>query len=182
MATLFETRREQMFPKLTAEQIERLKPHGRIIRTAAGQVLSETGQAHRDVHVVLSGSLEITRPGVQGETPITVETPGDFTGEMSTLSGLGGFTRVRVVEAGEVLSIPESQLRTIVQTDSEIMEIFMRAFILRRMGLVSQEQGGDVILVGSRTSSGTLRLVQFLTRNTYPFALKDIDTDEESAV
>ena len=141
MATLFETRREQMFPKLTAEQIERLKPHGRIIRTTAGQVLSEAGQGHRDMQVVLSGSLEITRPGMQGETPITVETPGDFTGEMSTLRGLGGFTRVRVAEAGEILSISESQLRTIVQTDSEIMEIFMRAFILRRMGLISAGAG-----------------------------------------
>jgi thioredoxin reductase (NADPH) len=180
MASLFETRREQMFPKLTAAQIERLKPHGRIIRTTAGQVLFEAGQGHRDMQVVLSGSLETTRPGIQGETPITVATPGDFTGEMSTLRGLGGFTRVRVVEAGEILSIPESQLRTIVQTDSEIMEIFMRAFILRRMGLVSQEQGGDVILVGSTASPGTLRLVQFLTRNTYPFVLKDIDTDEDA--
>ena len=180
MATLFETRREQMFPKLTAEQIERLKPHGRVICTTAGQVLSEAGQGHRDMQVVLSGSLQITRPGMQGETPITVETPGDFTGEMSTLRGLGGFTRVRVVEPGEVLSISESQLREIVQTDSEIMEIFMRAFILRRMGLISSEQGGDVILVGSTNSSGTLRLVQFLTRNTYPFVLKDIDTDEDA--
>jgi thioredoxin reductase (NADPH) len=60
------------------------------------------------------------------------------------------------------------------------MEIFMRAFILRRMGLISSEQGGDVILVGSTHSSGTLRLVQFLTRNTYPFVLKDIDTDEDA--
>src|SRR4051812_26580343 len=180
MATLFETRREQMFPKLTAEQIERLKPHGRVIRTKAGQVLSEAGQGHRDMQVVLSGSLETTRPGMQGETPITRVAPGEFTGEMSTLRGLGGFTRGRVAEAGEILSISESELRTIVQTDSEIMEIFMRAFILRRMGLISSEQGGDVILVGSTHSSGTLRLVQFLTRNTYPFVLKDIDTDEDA--
>jgi thioredoxin reductase (NADPH) len=180
MATLFETRREQMFPKLTAEQIARLKPHGRIFRTTVGQVLSEAGQGHRDMQIVLSGSLATTLPGIEGETPITVATPGDFTGEMSTLRGLGGFTRVRVVEAGELLSISESELRTIVQTDSEIMEIFMRAFILRRMGLVAAEQGGDVILVGSTNSSGTLRLVQFLTRNTYPFMLKDIDTDEDA--
>ncbi len=180
MTTLFDTRREQMFPKLTAEQIERLKPHGRIIRTTAGQVLFEAGQAHRDMDVVLSGALATTRPGLQGETPIAVATAGDFTGEMSTLRGLGGFTRVCVIEAGEVLSIPESELRTIVQTDSEIMEIFMRAFILRRMGLISQEEGGDVILVGSTASPGTLRLVQFLTRNNYPFAFKDIDTDEDA--
>jgi thioredoxin reductase (NADPH) len=180
MATLYESRREQMFPKLTVEQIARLEPHGRRICTTAGQVLSEAGEGHRDLQVVLSGSLEILRPGMQGEVPITMAVRGDFTGEMSTLRGLGGFTRVRVAEAGELLAITESQLRTVVQTDSEIMEIFMRAFILRRMGLIAAEQGGDVILVGSTLSPGTLRLVQFLTRNTYPFVLKDIDTDEDA--
>ncbi len=182
MASLIESRREQMFPKLTARQITRLSTHGRRIRTNAGEVLSETGQAHRDLYVVLSGSLEIARPGPTGEDPITVEVPGDFTGEMSTLRGLGGFTRVRVREAGEVLAISESELRTVVQTDPEIMEIFMRAFILRRMGLIAQDQGGDVILVGSMHSSATVRLVQFLTRNTYPFALRDVDSDRDAEV
>jgi thioredoxin reductase (NADPH) len=180
MATLYETRREQMFPKLTAEQIARLTPHGRTIPTRAGEVLSESGEGHRDMHVVLAGSLEITRPSMQGDIAIATAVPGDFTGEMSTLRGLGGFTRVRVAEAGRILAIGESELRTVVQTDSEIMEIFMRAFILRRMGLIATEEGGDVILVGSTTSSGTLRLVQFLTRNTYPFALKDIETDDDA--
>jgi thioredoxin reductase (NADPH) len=180
MATLYESRREQMFPKLSAEQIARLRPHGRALRTAAGQLLAEPGDSHRNLYVVLSGSLEIARPGLHGEEPITVEVAGDFTGEMSTLRGLGGFTRVRVREAGEVLAISESELRTIVQTDWEIMEIFMRAFILRRMGLIADNQDGDVILVGSTYSSATVRLVQFLTRNTYPFMLKDIDTDPEA--
>jgi len=180
MASLYESRREQMFPKLTARQIARLELHGRRIRTAAGQVLSEAGQGHRDLYVVLSGSLQIVRPGLQGEEPITIEVAGDFTGEMSTLRGLGGFTRVRVCEAGEVLAIGESELRTVVQTDPEIMEIFMRAFILRRMGLIASDQAGDVILVGSMHSSATLRLVQFLTRNTYPFVMRDVDTDKEA--
>jgi len=180
MATLYESRREQMFPKLTAPQIARLQRHGRTIRTTAGQVLSEAGEGHRDLYVVLSGSLQIVRPGLQGEDPITIEVAGDFTGEMSTLRGLGGFTRVRVCEAGEVLAISESELRTLVQTDPEIMEIFMRAFILRRMGLIAADQAGDVILVGSMHSSATVRLVQFLTRNTYPFALRDVDTDKDA--
>jgi thioredoxin reductase (NADPH) len=180
MATLYESRREQMFPKLTAQQIARLERHGRRIHTTAGQVLSEAGEGHRDLYVVLSGSLQIVRPGLQGEDPITTEVAGDFTGEISTLRGLGGFTRVRVSEPGEVLAIGESALRILVQTDPEIMEIFMRAFILRRMGLIAADQAGDVILVGSIHSSATVRLVQFLTRNTYPFVMRDVDTDKDA--
>jgi thioredoxin reductase (NADPH) len=60
------------------------------------------------------------------------------------------------------------------------MEMFMRAFILRRMGLIAADQAGDVILVGSMHSSATLRLVQFLTRNTYPFVTRDVDTDKDA--
>src|SRR6266403_630292 len=180
MASLYESRREQMFPKLTAQQIARLERHGRRIRTTAGEVLQEAGEGHRDLYVVLSGSLEIVRPGLQGELPITIEVAGDFTGEMSTLRGLAGFTRVAVRKAGEVLAIGEAEVRTLVQTDSEIMEIFMRAFILRRMGLIAADQAGDVILVGSMHSSATVRLVQFLTRNTYPFVKRDVDTDKEA--
>jgi thioredoxin reductase (NADPH) len=180
MASLFESRREQMFPKLTAQQIARLERHGRRLRTTSGQVLADAGEDHLDLYVVLSGSLQIVRPGLNGEDPITIEVAGDFTGEISTLRGLGGFARVRVCEAGEVLAISESALRTLVQTDSEIMEIFMRAFILRRMGLIAADHAGDVILVGSMHSSATVRLVQFLTRNTYPFAMRDVDSDKDA--
>jgi thioredoxin reductase (NADPH) len=52
----------------------------------------------------------------------------------------------------------------------------MRAFILRRMGLI-EAQGGDVILIGSRHSAGTLRLQQFLTRNGTPYHWVDIETE-----
>jgi thioredoxin reductase (NADPH) len=179
MATLYESRREQMFPKLTAEQIARLEPHGTRIRTTAGQVLSEAGESHRDLHVILSGSLEVARPGLDGEELITVEGAGEFTGEINTLRGLGAFTRLRVREAGEILAIHDEELRTIVQTDYELSELFMRAFILRRMGLLQSEQG-DIILVGSTRSSATLRLVQFLTRNTFPHVMMDADSDNDA--
>jgi thioredoxin reductase (NADPH) len=84
--------------------------------------------------------------------------------------------RMRVRETGEVLAIDEAHLRTIVQTDSELSELFMRAFILRRVMLITS-QTSDVILLGSSHSAGTLRLQQFLTRNTYPFVNLDIDGD-----
>jgi thioredoxin reductase (NADPH) len=95
---------------------------------------------------------------------------------MSTLQGIGSLVRSRVREAGEVLMIPEDRLRTLIQTDAELSELFMRAFILRRVGLIVS-QTGDVILLGSSHSAGTLRLQQFLTRNSFPFVNLDVNTD-----
>jgi thioredoxin reductase (NADPH) len=119
-------------------------------------VLAEPGDRNRHLLVVISGSIEISRPGITGREVITVHTPGDFAGEMSNLSETGSFVRARMQEAGEVLAIDNEHLRTIVQTDAELSELFMRAFILRRVGLIASQQG-DVVLIGSRHSAATLR-------------------------
>jgi len=179
MATLLESRREQMFPKLTPAQIARLAGHGRRLATTDGQVLSSAGEAHRDLLVVLSGVLEIVRPGLHAEELLTLLVAGDFSGEMSTLRGLGSFVTVRVRQSGEVIAISDAELRRIVQTDSELSELFMRAFILRRMGLIQAGQG-DIVLLGSMHTSSALRLVQFLTRNAYPHTAMDVDTDPDA--
>ncbi len=169
-------RKDQTFPTLTPAQIARLMPHGEKMTVRKGQILTEPGDRHRKLFVVLSGSLEVVRPTMTGEKLVIVVEPGTFTGEMSNLRGVGGLTRTRVREDGEVLAITDDQLRTVVQTDARLSELIMRAFILRRVLLVSAQQG-DVILIGSRHSAGTLRVQQFLSRNAFPFVNLDVDSD-----
>ncbi|MDB6013944.1 MAG: Thioredoxin reductase [Gammaproteobacteria bacterium] len=175
-ANLYGERRGQTFPTLTPAQIARLTPHGKRIAVHKGQILAEPGERHRKLFVVLSGSIEVVRPTMQGEQLVIVIEPGGFTGEMSTLRGVGSLVRARVRADGEVLAIPDDQLRTVVQTDARLSELFMRAFILRRVALVAAQQG-DVVLIGSRHSAGTLRVQQFLSRNAFPFVNLDVDTD-----
>jgi thioredoxin reductase (NADPH) len=176
LASLYGGRKEQVFPTLTPSQIARLQPHGRKIAVQKGDILAEPGERHRQLFVILSGSIEIVRPSMTGEEPVIVLTPGGFTGEMSTLRGVGSLVRARVREAGEVLAISDDELRSVVQTDARLSELFIRAFILRRVALVAA-QSGNVLLIGSRHSAGTLRLQQFLTRNAYPYVNLDVDTD-----
>jgi thioredoxin reductase (NADPH) len=158
----FSGRKAQMFPLLTAAQIARLETHGTHSRTSKGEILAEPGDRHRPMLVVLSGSIEVVQTGMDGEVLVVVHAAGSFTGEMSTLQGIGSLVRMRVRDPGEVLVISAERLRTIIQTDAELSELFMRAFILRRVGLIAS-QAGDVILLGSSYSAGTLRLQQFLT-------------------
>jgi thioredoxin reductase (NADPH) len=173
--TLYETRRPQMFPKLTDAQIARLEVHGHRIQTQAGQVLVEAGQRNSNMLVVISGSLDASTTGTSNGQ-ITVLTAGEFTGEISTLRGVIGFVRISVIEPGTLLVLDTDTLRKVVQTDAELSEIFMRAFILRRMGLIASGQS-EVMLLGSRHSAHTLRLREFLTRNAYPFTGVDIESD-----
>src|ERR1700752_4535192 len=84
--------------------------------------------------------------------------------------------RIRVREAGKVVEIEREQLMALVQTDSELSDIFMRAFILRRMELIARGYG-DVVLLGSAHSPGTLRIKEFLTRNGPPYSYIGLDSD-----
>jgi thioredoxin reductase (NADPH) len=176
-AAAFLGRKTQMFPQLTSAQIARLEAHGTHRRMSRGEILAQPGDRSRPMLVVLSGSIEVVQTGISGEVPVVEHTAGSFTGEMSTLQGIGSLVRSRVREPGEVLVIPEDHLRTIIQTDAEFSELFMRAFILRRVGLIAS-QAGDVILLGSSHSAGTLRLQQFLTRNSFPFVNLDVNSDQ----
>jgi thioredoxin reductase (NADPH) len=169
-------RKAQMFPQLTAAQIARLEAHGTHRRMQKGEILAQPGDRNRPMLVVLSGSIEVVQPGMNAEVLVVMHTAGSFSGEMSTLQGIGSLVRSRAREDGEVLEIAEDHLRTIIQTDAELSELFMRAFILRRVGLLASD-AGDVILLGSSQSAGTLRLQQFLTRNSFPFVYLEVNTD-----
>jgi thioredoxin reductase (NADPH) len=171
-----ETRREQMFPTLTAAQMARLEAYGKRTRVTAGEVLAQSGERVGRVLIVISGAIEILRMELAGEERLTLHVAGQFTGELSTLRGSRSLVRARVFEDGEVLDIDHDSLRKLVQTDATLSELFMRAFILRRMGLI-ETHGGDIILIGSRHSAGTLRLQQFLGRNGIPYLSMDVETD-----
>ena len=171
--------RGEAFPVLTAEQINRIRPLSRVRKVKAGEIVFEPGDLDISFFVLLSGSMEIVQPGIQGERLIVNHDAGEFTGEITMISGRRGLVRGRVTAAGEFLEMSSAQLRTLVARDAELSEIFMRAFILRRVTLINRGQG-NVILMGSRHSAKTLRLREFLTRNGHPFTYVDLDTDNGS--
>ena len=171
--------RGEAFPVLTAEQINRIRPLSRVRKVKAGEIVFEPGDLDISFFVLLSGSMEIVQPGIQGERLIVNHDAGEFTGEITMISGRRGLVRGRVTAAGEFLEMSSAQLRTLVARDAELSEIFMRAFILRRVTLINRGQG-NVILMGSRHSAKTLRLREFLTRNGHPFTYVDLDTDNSS--
>src|SRR4051812_13052090 len=163
---LFESRRDQIYPRLSGAQIARLEPHGKRIRAEAGEILFKPGDRNTRLLVILSGRFEVVRLAAVGEEAVVVYGPGQFSGEMATLRGAGALAMGRMRETGEFLALDMDHLRAVIQSDSELSEILMRAFILRRMRLLSS-QPSDVILIGSHHSAQTLRLQQFLTRNGF---------------
>jgi len=167
--------REQAFPTLTPEQLARVAGFARERTLSDGERLWEEGDRNRPLFVVVQGEVAI----LSGRDHlVTVHRPGEFTGDVDLLSGRPVVVRGRARGATRVLELPSARLRELVQTDPGLSEVFLRAFILRRLALMAQGQG-SVVLIGSRHSAGTLDLQEFLTRNSQPYAYLDVDQDPE---
>ena len=170
-------RREQLFPKLNDAQVERVAAVGRKRQVEKDTVLINQGDANVPFFVVISGRLDIVQPTDQGELTIVQHHSGEFTGEMNMLTGRRSLVSARMGEAGEVIELSREAMQQLVQTDVNLSQVLMTAFIMRRLELVAQH-AGDVVLIGSPHCSGTLRIKEFLTRNGHPYTYLDLDKDD----
>jgi thioredoxin reductase (NADPH) len=170
-------RREQIFPVLTEAQLQRIAHYGTRRAVRDGEILFRQGDEGVHFFVVLSGELDVVRPEGDGERLVVRHQPGNFTGETAMLSGRRALATGRVRGDGEVVDIPPSALRNLVVTDAELSELLMRAFILRRVALISNHLG-DAVVLGSRHCAKTLGIREFLERNGHPYLYLDVEQDE----
>src|SRR6185503_568021 len=169
---------DEMFPVLTPEQQARALAHGRLRQVKSGETIVEPSTPGVKFFVVVSGRLELHRVSDNQEELIAFCGPGMFTGELSLLSGRRALVRIRAGEATELIEIEREALQGLIQTDSELSDIFLRAFILRRLELITRGIG-NVVLIGSIHSLDTLRIKEFLSRNGHPYSYIDLDRDAE---
>lgn len=166
-----------MFPILTDAQIARAAAYGKCRIVRRGEVLIESGAQHYPLFIALSGELEVVLGSGAGEELVATHRRGSFSGELNLVSGRRGLAAVRVTASGEVIQIERESLLSILQTDAELSEIFMRAFILRRAAVIDRGVG-DMVVLGSQYSPRTLEIRVFLSRNAHPYTYLDLDTDE----
>src|SRR6266550_355326 len=173
------SRPDRVFPTLTPAQIARVASHGRRRAMTPGEVLVEVAQRPVPFFVVSDGEVQVLRTSGGSEALFVTLGAGQFTGEGTMLTGRRALTRIRAITPGEVIELARAQLLGLIQTDAELSEIFMRAFILRRIELIAGGYG-DVVLIGSTHCAGTLGVKEFLTRNGHPFHYIDLDKDAEA--
>jgi thioredoxin reductase (NADPH) len=169
-------RAAQIYPQLTPEQVRRVATIGRRQAIRVGDVLFDVGEQNTRFFVVLEGEVFIARPIGDREEPVTVLRQGEFTGEINMLSARRSLVRARVVTDGSVIALDREALRTLVLRDSELSEILMRAFILRRVRLMSNDEN-EMVLLGSQHSGRTTQIREFLSRNGQPFTYQDVERD-----
>jgi len=178
MSTI-DTRREQMFPTLTPEEVDRLRRFGEVRRYKAGEALFLTGDIAPGMHVIIAGSVKLERRDPFGHLATIVEEgPGQFIAEVVQLSGGPALIDAYAITDVEAVVIKRDGLHALVVAEADLGERIMRAFILRRVAMIEAGTGGPV-LIGPLTSPDIVRLQGFLTRNGYPH--QAIDPAEDTA-
>ena len=170
--------RNGAFPRLSEEQLARLRPAGTVRAVESGDVLFAEGDAGYPFFVVESGAVTIVDDYGGDNRVVAVHGPHRFLGELNLLTGSPAYLTAIVRDRGEVLEVPAARLREIVSRDEELSNIVLRAFLARRAILI--DLGVGVRLVGSRYSRDTRRLREFLARNRMPYHWVDLEDDDEA--
>ena len=175
------SRRHQMFPLLSAGDVQRMRRFACDCSFEPGSLLLQAGQPGAGLYVLLQGAVEIVqRDGLGHERPIITMRPGHFVGEVGSLTGRPSLVDARALEPVHALCLPPEQLRALIIAEADLGERLVRSLILRRVGLIEAGASGPV-LIGRPDSADVLRLQNFLRRNGYPYQQLDATTDPEAA-
>jgi thioredoxin reductase (NADPH) len=175
-----DTRRDQMFPALDPEDIERMSRFGQVRVYHSGEAIVTVGRMGPGIVIVLSGKIDVTQHYQSGRrTLIVTHGKGEFMGELAQLAGRPALVDAYAQDRVEALIIPRDRLRALLIAEADLGERMMRAMILRRVGLLETGAGGPVI-VGRAEDGNVLRLEGFLRRNGHPHMRLDPENDQEA--
>src|SRR4051812_47208608 len=174
------TRREQAFPILTPQEIDRLRHFGETRRYKPGEYLARAGERAPGMLVVQSGEVDASQHDALGHDEHIITHPrGSFSAELSSLSGAPALVNAVAKTEVEALVIPPERLRALMVEEAELGERIMRALILRRMGLLETGHSGPVIL-GNPEHADVLRLGSFLDRYGHPHQIRNPASDDDA--
>jgi thioredoxin reductase (NADPH) len=191
------SRFHQMFPVLSAAEIDRVRRFGEIRRFPAGEFLFRAGAAIPATYVILSGRVAIEARDALGQ-PVPVAAfaqligapleemqevvPGEVMADLGQVSGRQDPSPInaRAIEEVEAIVVRPEALRALLVEEAELGERILRALILRRVALIDLGFGGPV-LIGSLKSPDVTRLSSFLERNAIPFRVVDPEQDPDAA-
>lgn len=173
-------REAQTFPVLPAEMIARIMPFGVEEAVPDGDYLFHRGDRTSEFFLILAGGVNVFDHDDCGAVRLVVShLAGQFTGEVTMFNDAKTLVSARAAGDTHVLRVARTAFRRLITAEPDIGETILRAFILRRVALLAQGQGG-VTLVGPGHSKQMVRLNAFLTRNAYPHRTIDTELDADA--
>ncbi len=167
------------FPKLSEKHIASLAgcPNTRHLRVADGEALFQVGQRDCTFFVVKSGEVEILDRSGDAPKRVTMHVPGEFTGDVTALTGEPSLVAGVARGDCEVYAITPEALKDILNHDPGLADVILNGFIARRQLLRELGDFTGPRVIGSRFSTDTFRIREFLAKNRVLFTWLDLESD-----
>jgi thioredoxin reductase (NADPH) len=174
------TRQHQVNPVLNEQELKRLHRFGTARTYARGVRILEAGHTCFGMIVTLKGTILISGyDGLGNSSHVTEHGPGEFTAEVSQLSGRPALVNGVAKTEVEALVITPENLRALVIAEAELGERIVRALILRRVALL-ESGGGGLLLVAPPSNGALFHLRAFLNSNAHPYQVLDPAENEQA--
>ena len=173
-------RESEAYPRLTADQVQRISSFGVVQRLPRGTVLYQPGDRSSDFFVVLDGSIEIYVSRGTAQQVVHVYGQHQFTGELNLFNDRAILVGGRMGGDGRVARLNGAQFRRLLVAEPDIANVVMRAIILRRERMILLGHTA-VTIIAPRRSAQSVQVQQFLTRNRHPYLLADPEVESEAA-
>jgi thioredoxin reductase (NADPH) len=169
------------FPTLDEAQIARLSGCTAAVPRSFqdGQTLFAVGDRDMKFFVLKSGEVEIVDYSGDEPKTVTVHRKGEFTGDVSHLTGARAVVSAIARGPCEAIEIPGDALRRVLNQCPDLSDIILQAFIARRQLLRQSPNFTGLRVIGSRYSADTFRVRDFLAKNRVLFTWVDVETDPQ---
>ena len=111
---LHDPNESSLFPRLAGDLLERVRQAGTEIEVPPGEVLFREGDQDYHLFVVLDGEVRVTKQVGTEETLLAVHEPGEFTGEISMLTGGPAIATGRSVGAVRLVRLAPDTFRRLI--------------------------------------------------------------------
>src|SRR5947209_11612793 len=169
------------FPTLDEVQVTRLSGCTAAVSRSYedGQTLFKIGERDLKFFIVKSGEIEIVDHSGDQIKTIAIHHKGQFTGDISHLTGMPSIVSAVARGDCEVIEITGDHLREVLNQCPTLSEIILQAFIARRQLLRESPNFTGLRVIGSRYSPDTFRVRDFLARNRVLFTWVDLETEPQ---
>ena len=169
------------FPKLNEAQLASIGGCSLTVlkRHRDGEKRFEVGDRDFKFFVIKSGHIEIRDESGDTLKTVVVLGPGEFTGEVTQLTGTPSLVSGVARGDCEVYELSPDALRQLINHHPEVGDLILQAFIARRQILHESENFTGLRVIGSRYSQDTFRIRDFLAKNRVPFKWLDLESDPQ---
>ncbi len=167
--------------RMSEAEIAILKTYGTVRHHEVGEILFDEGDRRPDCCVLLSGQLNVYLFEHGEERRVGWLEPGQFTGDVSLITGHASLAMARMEVAGEVLHIDYAAFHRLLVEQSGLSDVFVNALVARRAW--ARDAGrASVLLVGAAYDRNTFAIRDLLTKHAVPHLWVNLDTDENARI